>query len=225
MLHELQSYSNELDSAFVATPWHDKMVYGAFLAQTNYYVCHSTRMLALAASRCRPSDEQLHRRFVRHATEEMSHEILALRDLNHLGLALAQFPEFPSTRAFYQTQYYCIEHVSPWGFMGWILMLEGLALRRGGWLFDEIARHHGEKAASFLRVHAAEDVGHVAEAEKVMAALPDQERPFVIEQFASSTFFYRWMLTECAAHASAHALSQTGAPHGGEPRKSKTSAA
>ena len=55
MLHELQGHLNELGRAVEATPWHDKAVYGGFLAQTNYYVSHSTRLLALAASRSRRS--------------------------------------------------------------------------------------------------------------------------------------------------------------------------
>src|ERR1700759_4809256 len=164
VLRELQIHLDELDKAVRNTPWQDRFVYGAFLAQTYHYVCHSTRLLALAASRFRFADEKTHRRFVKHATEEMSHEVLAVRDLNNLGLSLDQFTEFPSTRAFYQTQYYMIEHVSPWAFWGYILMLEGLALTKGPWLYNEIKQHHGEKAASFVKVHAAEDVGHMAEA-------------------------------------------------------------
>jgi thiaminase len=203
VLRELQIYLHELDRAFRATPWRDKSVYGAFLAQTNYYVSHSTRLLALAASRFRFSEQQLHRRFIKHATEEMSHETLAQRDLKHLGLSLAQFPEFPATRAFYQTQYYMIEHVSPWSFLGYIVMLEGLAITKGPWLFDEIKQHHGEKAASFIKVHAAEDVEHMADAEKAMQSLPEQERPLVVEQIASSCFHYCTMLQQCATHAGA----------------------
>lgn len=206
MLRELQIHLDELDKVVRATPWWDRTVYGAFLAQTYHYVCHSTRLLALAASRFRFSEEKIHRRFVKHATEEMSHEGLALRDLKHLDLSLEQYPEFPSTRAFYQTQYYMIEHVSPWSFWGYILMLEGLALTKGPWLFEEIRRHHGEKAASFVKVHAAEDVGHMAEAEKALAALPDQERPVVVDQIGHSRFFYSSMLRQCSEYAAAQPL-------------------
>jgi thiaminase len=198
MLRELNVSLGELDKAVQATPWQDKAVYGAFLAQTYYYVSHSTRLLALAASRFKFSEEKLHRRFVKHATEEMSHEILALRDLEKLGFALDQYPEFPSTRAFYQTQYYMIEHVSPWTFWGYVLMLEGLALTKGPWLFDQIKQHHGEEPASFVKVHAAEDVGHMAEAEKAIQSLPDRERPLVIEQIENSSFYYRSMLEQCS---------------------------
>lgn len=206
MLRELQVYLNELDKAIQATPWREKSVYGAFLAQTNYYVSHSTRLLALAASRFRFSEEKLHRRFIKHAAEEMSHETLALRDLKNLGLSLAQYPEFPSTRAFYQTQYYMIEHVSPWSFWGYILMLEGLAVTKGPWLYNEIKQHHGEHAGSFVKVHAAEDVDHMDEAEKAMQSLPERERPIVVEQIANSCFYYCSMLEQCATHAGAQPL-------------------
>src|SRR5215813_8139137 len=102
MFRELQVHLSELSRVIQNVPWHIKAVYGAFLAQTYYYVNHSTRLLALAASRFKSSEEPIHRRFIKHATEEMSHEILALRDLKHLGLSLDNYHEFPSTRAFYQ---------------------------------------------------------------------------------------------------------------------------
>jgi hypothetical protein len=85
-------------------------------------------------------------------------------------------------------------------------MLEGLALTKGPWLFNEIKQHHGEKAASFVKVHAVEDVGHMAEAEKALQSLPDLERPIVIDQIAHSRFFYCSMLQQCAAHTIAEPL-------------------
>jgi thiaminase len=204
VLRELEMHLDQLDRVIRAVPWRETAVYGAFLAQTYYYVCHSTRLLALAGSRFKSSEEQIHRRFIRHATEEMSHETLALRDLNALGLSLEHYPELPSTRAFYQTQYYMIEHRSPWSFWGYILMLEGLALTKGPWLLDKLTQHHGEKAASFVKVHAAEDVGHMAKAEKALEALPEAEHPLVVDQIANSCFYYGVMLEQCTAYGRAH---------------------
>jgi thiaminase len=184
-------------------PWGETAVYGAFLAQTYYYVSHSTRLLALAGSRFKSSEEQVHRRFIRHATEELSHENLALHDLKALGMSLEHYPELPSTRAFYQTQYYMIEHRSPWSFWGYILMLEGLALTKGPWLLGELLRHHGERAASFVKVHVAEDVEHMAKAKQALEALPEAERPLVIDQIANSCFYYGAMLEQCTAYGRA----------------------
>jgi Iron-containing redox enzyme len=204
MFRELQVHLNELGKVIHSVPWHDKAIYGAFLAQTYYYVNHSTRLLALAASRFQASEERIHRRFIKHATEEMRHEILALRDLKNLGLSVESYHEFPSTRAFYQTQYYMIEHVSPWSFWGYILMLEGLAVNEGAWLYDQIKRHHGEQAGSFVKVHAVDDVGHMAEAEQALRLLPDGQRPLVLEQVANSRFYYSAMLEQCKSYAAAH---------------------
>lgn len=204
MFRELQVHLNELGKVIRSVPWQNKAIYGAFLAQTYYYVNHSTRLLALAASRFSASEERIHRRFIKHATEEMSHEILALRDLKNLKLSPESYHEFPSTRAFYQTQYYMIEHVSPWSFWGYILMLEGLAVTEGAWLYDQIKRHHGAKAGSFVKVHAVEDVGHMAEAEQALSLLPDAQRPLVLEQVANSCFYYGVMLEQCKSYASAH---------------------
>jgi hypothetical protein len=43
----------------------------------------------------------------------------------------------------------------------------------------------------------------MAEADKALQALPDQERPLVIEQIGHSRFFYSAMLRQCAAYAAA----------------------
>lgn len=83
------------------------------------------------------------------------------------------------------------------------MMLEGLALTKGAWLFNEIKRHHGEKAGSFVKVHAAEDVAHMAEAEKAMQSLPERERPLVVEQIVNSVFYYRAMLDQCTTYGRA----------------------
>src|SRR3712207_1317678 len=92
--------------AVEAYPWKHKASYANALAQTYYYVSHSTRLLAVSASRFALEDEALHRRFAAHMVEEKSHHLLAAHDLKVLGHSLTDFPELPATHAFYESQYY-----------------------------------------------------------------------------------------------------------------------
>ena len=108
-------------------PWENKRAYAEFLAQTYYYICHSTRLLAASAARFSQEDQGMHKRFLLHTDEENSHELLALRDLQKLGFSIKDFPEMAQTRILYEVQYYKVEHCDPAALMGYILALETLA--------------------------------------------------------------------------------------------------
>ena len=43
----------------------------------------------------------------------------------------------------------------------------------------------------------------MAEAEKILTSLPDEERPLVLDQIASSCFYYRAMLEQCSRYTMA----------------------
>ena len=49
--------------------WGNKYIYACYLAQTYYYVSHSTRLLASAASRFTQEESHFHRRFLKHCQE------------------------------------------------------------------------------------------------------------------------------------------------------------
>lgn len=195
----------KLASSIEATAWHEKRVYGAFLAQTYYYVSHSTRILSLAASRFPMENEELHQRFLAHAREESKHEILALKDLKGLGLSLDDFPQFMSTQAFYKCQYYNIEHISPCSLFGWILSLEGLAVEKGLWLYKTVKELYGARACSFIRVHAEEDPNHLQQALGAVKAMSGDEREQIFANLTFSCNLYQLMLKECSDYA--HSIS------------------
>jgi hypothetical protein len=177
-----------------STNWRDKTVYAQYLAQTYYYVCHSTRLLALAASRMGIEDEKIHHRFLQHAAEERSHHLLAERDLRKLGYALSDFPELPLTSALYQSQYYRVEFIGPKSVFGYILALEGNAVTYGAGVYDVVCRAHGEDAASFLRVHSQEDPSHLDTAFSVVAAMSQHEQNLVADNLRWSCAMYEVLL-------------------------------
>src|SRR4051812_18758279 len=108
-------------------PWHDPYAYGLYLAQTYFYVCHSTRLLAFSAGIMKTPDTPFHRRFLEHASEEKGHEMMLLNDLAKLGFKITDFTEMPETRMFWEPQFYKIQHNDPLSVMGYIIALEAIA--------------------------------------------------------------------------------------------------
>ena len=96
--HNLKQLTEKLmqeqAKAIDAFPWDSKEAYADWLAQTYYFVCHSTRLLALAASRFQVDEDAYHLRFLEHLKEEKSHEKLCLTDLKTLGVSIEDISKF-----------------------------------------------------------------------------------------------------------------------------------
>ena len=158
-----------------AAPWGDLAFYAPWLAQTHYYVSHSTHLLAAAASRMGSRHETLFRRFIAHIAEEQGHERLVAKDLEALGRVLSEFAEWPLTTAFYETQYSMIARRSPCVLLGYILFLEGLAAGVGPFVHEQLLGAFGPKAVSFIRVHAEDDASHLEKAFALLDGLAADE--------------------------------------------------
>lgn len=176
--------------------WDDPKIYGAYCAQTYYYVSHSTRLLALAAAHLPLEAEKAHQRFLKHITEENRHEILALRDVQALGYEISDFRELDSLKAFYKIQYYYVQNVSAWSLLGDIVALEGLAVKRGQSLFERIEKRFGAKAGNFLKVHAAEDIEHVEQALTMIDGLAPDIQKSILENLQISCSLFESMLAD-----------------------------
>ncbi len=201
MKSALDSSVVRLGDGLRAFAWRDRRVYGDWLAQTYYYVRHSTRLLAAAAARFTHDElgNSLHVRFAAHMAEEKRHELLALHDLKALGLSLDQFSERPSTRALWECQYYKVEHVDPVALFGYILALEAMSAAHGPWVYEEVAKAHGAAAATFLKLHAHDDEDHVQKAIAMLERIDARGRAAIEQNLAQSTFAYLVMLGELLA--------------------------
>lgn len=198
MLPDYQKNFDLMAQAIRAFPWKDKRAYGMYLAQTYYYVCHSVRLLAVAAGRMSMQDNAYHKRFLTHIREENGHEVMALKDLERLGYTLEDFPELPETRMFWETQYYKIEHVDPLSVMGYILALEAIACEQCPWIVSELKKHLPDDPHTFMKVHGEEDPDHVTKAVEQVNSLPPERQIHVyanLEQTAVglSNILYRVM--------------------------------
>jgi hypothetical protein len=179
-------------------PWEDRTAYGNWLAQTYYYVRHSTRLLAAASSRFGFDEigDALHHRFATHIREEKKHERLALHDLSALALDIATFPELPSTRAFWEPQYCKVEHECPSALFGYILVLETISVTHGPTVRRRVAEAHGEKCTSFVRLHAEEDVDHLEKGYAAAAQLPPPQLAAVHVNVLQTAVGYTRLLEE-----------------------------
>lgn len=182
-------------------PWKNKIAYAQFLAQTYYYICHSTRLLAASASRFSQSDQHLHRRFLKHTEEENSHELLALRDLQKLGFQIEDFPELPQTKTLYEIQYFKIEHLDPVDLMGYILALETMAGEAFPWLKEQATSLYGKECVRFIQVHADEDPDHIKKALDVIESLSQDRLPGININIQQTALCYVDMLLACEASA------------------------
>ena len=175
----------------------DESVYADFLAQTYYYVAHSTRLLALAAGLLSKEDEKYFRRFVRHIGEETSHEVLAEKDLKDLGHSPEDFYHKPETKALWEPQYYKILREDPMGFMGYILVLEQFACVRLDSLLKDVESAYEGKAKRFIKLHAEEDPDHVDKAIIFSESLSTERQKLVVMNMYQTATAYSQLLKSC----------------------------
>lgn len=185
-----------LEPILSSFPWAERRAYACLLAQTYYYVTHSTRLLCLAASRLPVEHEPVFQRMCTHVHEEQNHHLLALHDLERLGHTLEEFPELAATAALYQSQYYRIEHEHPLALFGYVIALEGLAAQKGARFLDVISGHFGPEAATFVKAHSELDPWHVQMALDWAQTFPEHSQQIVKKNLVRSAKLYGLMIDE-----------------------------
>jgi hypothetical protein len=175
-------------------PWENKTAYGYWLAQTYYFVRHTTSFLGLTASRFGHWRRDLQYRQIHHLTGEANHDLLLLNDLKALGLSLGSFPELAETAGLYQSQYYYIEHEYPAAHYGYAYFLEGLAAKKIELFYDRLERTYSPDACSFLRMHMIEDRDHFEEGLLALDALTEVEMDAFRCNMHQTAYFYIEML-------------------------------
>jgi hypothetical protein len=182
-------------------PWRSRPAYANWLAQTYFYIIHTARIIALAASRFDLAHDDFHRRMVHYLSEEADHDLLVLDDLRALGHSIDEFSEHPLTAAFYQVDYYRIEHQTPLALFGRALLLEGAAAAGACKWADVVADEFGEKAAACLRVHGQEDPGHVDKAFSALEGVNEEEEAIVAATLVQSAVLYLGMMDAIRSEA------------------------
>jgi pyrroloquinoline quinone (PQQ) biosynthesis protein C len=186
------------------------MVYGNYLAQTYYYVSHSTRMLALAAGLMKRNDESHFRRFVKHIGEEAAHEVLAEKDLQDLGMKPSDFGHLPETRALWEPQYYKIQHENPLSLMGYIIALESFATTQLPRFYQKVKEVYEGKACRFIKLHAEEDPEHIEKAIQLTSTLSNDLQETVVANVVQTAKSYVVMVEACVTSLSSSSQYSLG---------------
>ncbi len=203
MFHEKEL--NSLYDRFYNFDWQNQNVYAEYLAQSFYYIRHSTKMLALAAGHTSLSEPKIFRRMVKHIGEEMNHELLCQKDLEALGFSLIDFHEAPATQSLYQSQYYKIQHQSPKAYLGYIYVLESLCCNVVPKILrDKLDPKYPKAATNFLRLHGEEDPGHLEQAKNVISNLNEQDLSEVANNMKHTIRAYEHFLDDIEPSRGCH---------------------
>ncbi len=188
---DLEIILRDFKKNHLASMFRDKTVYADLLAQTYYFVCHSTALLGYALPHLKNAPLRHH--FEKHISEEEKHELLALKDIERMGLDIKHFSEYTSTQAFYQSQYYRIQFEGGTSLLGYILFLEAVAVSWGKEVYEEIKDIH-KGSTLFIKVHADEDPDHLDNALGAIKALPVDQQEAIRKNLYYSYEMYQQIL-------------------------------
>lgn len=191
----------KLDTIRKNFPWTNKGAYICWLTNTYEYAYRSTRILAMTGGRFPRERTNFSNRFIAHAAEEKGHERLLENDIKNFGLDIKKLTPSTLGRAFHQSLYYWIYEDNPVGMFGWVLALEGFAVRNVPAMYNICSEAFGKKCSSFLKVHADEDEGHLEKAFESIRSLTNAENAIVAKAMCFYTDLYGALLLQIAADA------------------------
>ncbi|MBV5266044.1 TenA family transcriptional regulator [Pinisolibacter aquiterrae] len=170
-----------------------KTVYVAFLTEAYHHVKHTFPLLALAASRT--PDERYQDALVGYMVEERGHEKWILDDIRAMGgdaEAVRLGTPGPATRVMVAFAHHAIEHVSPYGMLGSVHVLEGMSVLLAEQLAGALKRGfgaEGEPGFSYLTSHGSLDQEHVVFFRKLVDGFDAPEVQAIVIDHAK--MFYR----------------------------------
>ncbi len=201
MKNKIQTELYKIEQIYQSLDFSDRSIYSEWLAQTYFFVKHSTRLLSLSAGLCPFEIQFFHHRALQHAHEEKSHEKLLELDLKNLGYNVSSFSELSATSTFYQAQYYAIQNINPLSFLGYVYLLEHLSISLGAKMYDQLKDSNFASSTYFLKVHAEDDVEHVDELHKLVLMFDQDTQNVILKNLRQSSFLYASILSQIAESA------------------------
>lgn len=147
--------------------------YAVYLGETYHLVRHTSRTLALAASRLGEERRGLRRWFMEQSLEEDGHELFCLKDLRNLGLdpePVVNAGPGAGAWGLFTQNYYMAAHGNPVGMLGVATATEGMGAELAGGMAQILVHRYQvpETAVTFLRSHAGFDQRHLEEARRAI---------------------------------------------------------
>ena len=149
--------------------------YCAYMIDVYHYARHSSQVIGMAASRLVLSHPKMAAYLLRHAEEELGHDVWASSDLRDLGMSESQIAEsMPSDPCLQMLglEYLYACHLNPVGLFGWMFTLESLGAKVGGNIANIINKTLSldGKGLYFLTGHAEADTTHATDLISIISA-------------------------------------------------------
>lgn len=173
----------------------DRATYIHYLTQAYHHVRYTVPLLCLAASRCTPADQIYQTALLDYIDEEKGHDEWILEDIAALGgdaEAVRHGQAGLACEVMVGHAHYLIEHVSPYGMLGMVHVLEGMSAALANAGAAGIAKRLGAvdgKGFSYLRSHGALDEGHQDFFARLVDSFQDPAKEALILRATRS--FYR----------------------------------
>jgi len=149
-------------------------LYADFLGQAYHHVKHTAPLMALAAARCGAEDRRYQSALFDYIAEERGHDEWILEDIDALGGDASAVrrgaPRFPC-KVMVGHAYYLVDHVSPYGLLGMVHVLEGMAVALAANAVQAMRRTvatSGDAGFKYLTTHSDLDVGHTKMFERLI---------------------------------------------------------
>lgn len=168
-------------------------VYVAFLTEAYHHVKHTVPLLMLCGSRLPERYEWLREAVAEYIEEELGHQEWILNDIKACGAdaeAVRHGQSSVATEIMVAYAYDMINRVSPIGFFGMVLVLEGTSVALATQASASIQQSLGldNNAFSYLTSHGALDISHVDFYEGLVNKIDDEkDRAMLIH--SAKTFY------------------------------------
>lgn len=155
-----------------ASPWFRRIKegklglvhYKALLRETYFHAGMNPQLQAVATLYMDREQRKVIQRFYQHAISEMNHDLLALNDLEAMGVDVEKIRKdraLPATVALNAFPLMEMQLRSPLVYLGYLFHLEFMPTQNGGGYIEMLkAAGVPENALSFLKEHAEVDVAH-----------------------------------------------------------------
>lgn len=183
--------------------------YLAWGSQHYLLIRHTCRMLHLCVGNVDISNVELYKEFVHHLEEEQNHEIIMAKDMKRFNHDVSNDQPCSAVMSTVDLQKYYTNNFGPLSFLGYGLLLEGVAYMAGKEVADRIANAHGRRSA-FLDLHVQSDEAHypdgLARIDTFISS--DLEREAFIRNLKTSSYNYSNLLRQASALASLNSLKK-----------------
>lgn len=171
--------------------------YAAWAGQHHRLIQNTPHLLHLCTANVDVKDIELFDEFEHHLDEEKKHDILLLNDFKKLGFNLLDYKASAPASAIIDLQHFYVNKFGPLVFLGYALLLEGLAYRGGAKLSSRITKAH-KKRSVFLDLHVQSDDKHYPDGLKRIDKFitSEKEKEAFIKNMEISAYNYSAMMKE-----------------------------